>query len=166
MNNAEDALTSFEPRYTTDDPDHTDHYGFTFLQEDAKEDISSHGYNILMLDAYDRALTQTILDKQIKTGLEAMQNKLDMINYLIGTDVGRAKLTLQEILHPELKVEPKPDADGIIREPGKAPVLPFQKIESVYDSDAYPEEVRHDYVALEHVTTRFRTEFDLSLIHI
>ena len=30
--------------------------------------------------------------------------------------------TLQEILHPELKVEPKPDADGIIREPGKAPV--------------------------------------------
>ena len=31
-----------------------------------------------------------------------------------------------------------------------APVLPFQKIESVYDSDAYPEEVRHDYVALEH----------------
>lgn len=99
LNNAEDALTSFEPRYTTDDPDHTDHYGFTFLQEDAKEDISSHGYNILMLDAYDRALTQTILDKQIKTGLEAMQNKLDMINYLIGTDVGRAKLTLQEILH-------------------------------------------------------------------
>ena len=92
LNNAEDALTSFEPRYTTDDPDHTDHYGFTFLQEDAKEDISSHGYNILMLDAYDRALTQTILDKQIKTGLEAMQNKLDMINYLIGTDVGRAKL--------------------------------------------------------------------------
>ena len=71
--------------------------------------------------------------------------------------------TLQEILHPELKVEPKPDADGIIREPGKAPVLPFQKIESVYDSDAYPEEVRHDYVALEHVTTRFRTEFDYLL---
>ena len=91
LNNAEDALSSFEPRYTTDDPDHTDHYGFTFLQDDAKEDISSHGYNILMLDAYDRAL--------IKTGLEAMENKLDMINYLIGTDVGRAKLTLQEIIH-------------------------------------------------------------------
>ena len=31
LNNAEDALTSFEPRYTTDDPDHTDHYGFTCL---------------------------------------------------------------------------------------------------------------------------------------
>lgn len=99
LNNAEDALHSFEPRYTTDDPDHTDHYGFTFLQEEQKEDISSHGYNILMLDAYDRALTQTILDKQIKTGLESICNKLDMISYLIGTDVGRAKLTLQEIIH-------------------------------------------------------------------
>lgn len=99
LNNAEDALSSFEPRYTTDDPDHTDHYGFTFLQDETKEDISSHGYNILMLDAYDRTLTQTILDKQIKTGLESIGNKLDMINYLIGTDVGRAKLTLQEIIH-------------------------------------------------------------------
>lgn len=99
LNDAEDALSSFEPRFTTDDPDHTDNYGFTFLQDDAKEDISAHGYNILMLDAYDRALTQTILDKNIRTGLESMESKLDMINYLIGTDVGRAKLTIQEILH-------------------------------------------------------------------
>ena len=99
LNDAEDALSSFEPRFTTDDPDHTDNYGFTFLQDDAKEDISAHGYNILMLDAYDRALTQTILDKNIRTGLESMESKLDMINYLIGTDVGRAKLTIQELLH-------------------------------------------------------------------
>ncbi|MDY3728395.1 MAG: hypothetical protein SO015_09610 [Wujia sp.] len=99
LNDAEDALSSFEPRFTTDDPDHTDNYGFTFLQDDAKEDISAHGYNILMLDAYDRALTQTILDKNIRTGLESIESKLDMINYLIGTDVGRAKLTIQEILH-------------------------------------------------------------------
>ena len=99
LNDAEDALSSFEPRFTTDDPDHTDNYDFTFLQDDAKEDISAHGYNILMLDAYDRALTQTILDKNIRTGLESMESKLDMINYLIGTDVGRAKLTIQEILH-------------------------------------------------------------------
>lgn len=99
LNDAEDALATFEPRYTTDDPDHTDNYGFTFLQEETKDDISAHGYNILMLDAYDRALTQTVLDKNIKTGLESMGNKIDMINYLIGTDIGRAKLTLQEILH-------------------------------------------------------------------
>ena len=49
-------------------------------------------------------------------------------------------------------------------EPGKSPCMAdSQKIESVYDSDAYPKEVRYDYVALEHVTTRFRTEFDYLL---
>ena len=101
-------------------------------------------------------MREKILNKQVKVS-KADMHRLARANY-----DARAQ-TLQEILHPELKVEPKPDADGIIREPGKAPVLPFQKIESVYDSDAYPEEVRHDYVALEHVTTRFRTEFDYLL---
>lgn len=99
LNSAEDALHSFEPRYASDDPEHTDHYGFTFLQEDTKEDISSHGYNILMLDAYERTLTQTRLDKTVKTGLESINSKLDMISYLMGSDIGRAKLTVQEILH-------------------------------------------------------------------
>ena len=71
--------------------------------------------------------------------------------------------TLQDILHPELKVEPTPDADGVIRVPGKAPVMPFRKFKSVYDSDAYPEDVRYEYVALEELTTRFRISFNYQL---
>ena len=70
---------------------------------------------------------------------------------------------LQDILHPELKVEPTPDANGVIRVPGKAPVMPFRKFESVYDSDAYPEDVRYEYVALEELTTRFRISFNYQL---
>ena len=101
-------------------------------------------------------MREKILNKQVKVS-KADMHRLARANY-----DARAQ-TLQEILHPELKVEPKPDADGIIREPGKAPVMPFQKIESVYDSDAYPKEVRYEYVALEHITTRFRTEFDYQL---
>ena len=99
LNDASDALASFEPKYTTEDPEHTDNDGFTFIQEDTTEDITSHGYNILMLDAFDRALIQTMLEKNVKSGLEGIINKLDMISYLLGTDVTRAKLTLQEILH-------------------------------------------------------------------
>ena len=76
--------------------------------------------------------------------------------------IDRQKI-VDEILHPELKVEPKPDADGIIREPGKVPVMPFQKIESVYDSDDYPKDLRYKYVALEDVTTRFRIAFNYQL---
>ena len=47
--------------------------------------------------------------------------------------------------------------------PGKAPVMPFRKFESVYDSDAYPEDVRYESVALEELTTRFRISFNYQL---
>ncbi len=99
LNDASDALASFEPKYATDDPSHADNDGFVFLQEETTENISSHGYNILMLEAFDRALIQTMLEKNVKSGLESVTNKLDMISYLLGTDVARAKLTLQEIMH-------------------------------------------------------------------
>ena len=37
------------------------------------------------------------------------------------------------------------------------------KFESIYDSDAYPEDVRYEYVALEELTTRFRISFNYQL---
>lgn len=76
--------------------------------------------------------------------------------------VDRARI-LDEILYPERKVELKPDADGVIREPGKAPVMPFRKIESIYESDDYPKDVRYSYVALEQATIRFQMEFEAVL---
>ena len=101
-------------------------------------------------------LKQSILSGQTKV------SKADMHRLARAAYNDRAQ-TLQDILHPELKVEPKPDADGVIRVPGKAPVMPFRKFESVYDSDAYPEDVRYEYVALEELTTRFRISFNYQL---
>ena len=101
-------------------------------------------------------LKQSILSGQTKV------SKADMHRLAKVACYDRAQ-TLQDILHPELKVEPKPDADGVIRVPGKAPVMPFRKFESIYDSDAYPEDVRYEYVALEELTTRFRISFNYQL---
>ena len=101
-------------------------------------------------------MREKILNKQVKVS-NADMRRLARVDYF------DRKQTLQDILHPELKVEPKPDADGVIRVPGKAPVMPFKKLESVYDSDAYPEDLRYKYVALEDVTTRFRIAFDYQL---
>ena len=101
-------------------------------------------------------LKQSILSGQMKV------SKADMHRLARAAYNDRAQ-TLQDILHPELKVEPKPDADGVIRVPGKAPVMPFRKFESIYDSDAYPEDLRYRYVALEDVTTRFRIAFNYQL---
>ena len=99
LNDASDAIASFNEKYESDNPDRTDMDGFTFIQDNPSEDIPSHGYTILMLDAFDRALVQTMLEKNVKSGLEGITNKLDMMSYLVGTDVTRAKLTLQEIKH-------------------------------------------------------------------
>ncbi len=101
-------------------------------------------------------MREKILNKQVKV------SKSDM-HRLARADYHDRAQTLQDILHPELKVEPTPDADGVIRIPGKAPVMPFRKFESVYDSDAYPEDVRYEYVALEELTTRFRISFNYQL---
>ena len=101
-------------------------------------------------------LKQSILSGQTKV------SKADMHRLAKAAYYDRAQI-LQDILHPELKVEPTPDADGVIRVPGKAPVMPFRKFESVYDSDAYPEDVRYEYVALEELTTRFRISFNYQL---
>ena len=101
-------------------------------------------------------LKQSILSGQTKV------SKADM-HRLARTAYHDRAQTLQDILHLELKVEPTPDADGVIRVPGKAPVMPFRKFESVYDSDAYPEDVRYEYVALEELTTRFRISFNYQL---
>ena len=101
-------------------------------------------------------LKQSILSGQTKV------SKADM-HRLARTAYHDRAQTLQDILHPELKVEPTPDADGVICVPGKAPVMPFRKFESVYDSDAYPEDVRYEYVALEELTTRFRISFNYQL---
>ena len=101
-------------------------------------------------------MREKILNKQVKV------SKSDMHRLARADCHDRAQI-LQDILHPELKVEPKPDPDGVIRVPGKVPVMPFRKLESVYDSDAYPEDLRYKYVALEDVTTRFRIAFDYQL---
>ena len=104
----------------------------------------------------EELIKQSILSGQTKV------SKADMYRLAKAAYNDRAQ-TLQDILHPELKVEPTPDADGVIRVPGKAPVMPFRKFESVYDSDAYPEDVRYEYVALEELTTRFRISFNYQL---
>ena len=120
--------------------------------EEKKASRSGNKYYEVILDWF----RQQILSGQMKV------SKADMHRLAKVASNDRAQ-TLQDILHPELKVEPKPDADGVIRVPGKAPVMPFRKFESVYDSDAYPEDLRYRYVALEDVTTRFRIAFNYQL---
>ena len=99
LSDAEEAIkqisgTYIEPKSVSGD---TGLDGFEFVEEPASPDLTAHGYNILMQDAFDKAYMTTLIDKNVKDNLTGMQHKLEMLSYLLSTDIGRAKLTLQEI---------------------------------------------------------------------
>lgn len=101
LNDAEAAINEITDLYSSmsnADSDYSEE-GFEFIEQEPVDSFSTHGCNILMQDAFDKAFLATLLDKNIKDGLVGINNKLEMISYLLGTDVGRAKLTLQEIIH-------------------------------------------------------------------
>ncbi len=77
---------------------------FEFVEENKADDISTHGYNILMHDAFEKAFFSTLIKKNIRDGVESINHKLEMLNYLLTTDISRAKLTLQEVVHNSKKV--------------------------------------------------------------
>ena len=120
----------------------------------ARSEKFMHGVEIL--EQMVPGMQEKILSGQFKVR-DADLHRLAKADY-----IDRQKI-VDEILYPERKVEPKPNTNGAAPEPGKAPYMPMLKIESVYDSDAYPKDVRYEYVALENITTRFRTEFDYQL---
>lgn len=71
--------------------------GFEFIEEASSDNVVSHGYNILMQEAFDDTYISTLLDKHVKDGLIGLNHKLDLLSYLLTTDTSRAKLTLSEV---------------------------------------------------------------------
>lgn len=90
------------PAHASDTTDSED--AFEFVELDPSVDPSAHGYNILMHNAFDNTYLSTMLDKDIKVGIDNLSHKLEMLSYLLGTDVARAKLTLQEIILASTKI--------------------------------------------------------------
>ncbi len=102
LNDAGDAITdlALELGDNTDSTEDMEENGFQFVSDEPALDDESnenHGYNILMLDAFERTFYATLLDKDVKDGLSNLNHKLDVLSYLVGTDVERAKLTVKEI---------------------------------------------------------------------
>lgn len=71
--------------------------GFEFVEDTAGENVTGHGYNILMQEAFNDTYISTLLEKHVKDGLIGLNHKLDLLSYLLTTDTARAKLTLNEV---------------------------------------------------------------------
>lgn len=99
LSDAEEAITKISETYVEPEiasaEDNLD--GFEFIEEPSKSEVNSHGCNILMQDAFDKAYLTTLIEKNVKDNLVGMQHKMDMLSYLLSTDIGRAKLILQEL---------------------------------------------------------------------
>lgn len=73
---------------------------FEFVESDnTHKNTKNHGHNILMQDAFDKAFLSTLIDRNAKNNLLSVINKLEMLSYLLGTDISRAKLTLKEVVN-------------------------------------------------------------------
>ena len=116
LNDAESAINNVaktvapELLFSTDNDEEGD---FEFVRDSAQDTLSSHGYNILMLDAFEKAFYSTLIDRNIKDGVVSMHHKLEMLSYLLSTDINRAKITLQELVNNSKKIiEAVDDVNG------------------------------------------------------
>lgn len=68
-----------------------------FIETEEAESKSYHGYNLLMLEDYEHYHMASILDQNVKQELIANINKMDVLKWLLHSDVARAKITLEEL---------------------------------------------------------------------
>ncbi len=104
LNQAQDAIKRFSPE-DIKQGSYDSEEGFEFVETDSNQGSHiSHGHNILMQDAFDKAFLSTLLDRNVKNNLLSMTNKLELLTYLLGTDISRAKLTLKEVIHSSREI--------------------------------------------------------------
>lgn len=68
-----------------------------FIEEDDSEGNATHNYNMLMIQDYEHLQYANILDQNVKQELISNLNKLDVLKWLLNSDVARAKVTLNEL---------------------------------------------------------------------
>ncbi len=87
----------------TDDSSETEN-AIEFIETDDKESKTTQHYNMLMFEDYEHYQCAASLDQNIKQELISNLNKLDVLKWLLNSDVGRAKITLNELLTSQKKV--------------------------------------------------------------
>lgn len=71
--------------------------GIEFLDSPDNEDMESHNYNMLRLEDYERYACATALNKNVREEIMSGLNKMDVMKWLLHSDVARAMITLNEL---------------------------------------------------------------------
>lgn len=79
----------------------TDQQAFEYDSPDSSETPANtleHGYSILMLQQYEKTLLSDKLDYILKDGITSLNNKLEVLKWLLNSDPARARIQLQELM--------------------------------------------------------------------
>ncbi len=68
-----------------------------FIQAEDNEEKTNHPYTLMMLEDYNNYKFATTLDQNVKQELISNLNKLDVLKWLLHSDIGRARVTLDEL---------------------------------------------------------------------
>lgn len=71
--------------------------GIEFIETEVAETKSTHPYTMLMLEDFENYQCASSLDQNVKQELISNLNKLDVLKWLLHSDLGRAKVTLNEL---------------------------------------------------------------------
>lgn len=81
-----------------DGPDSADlENAIEFIEDEDSESKTTHNYNVLMLQDYSNYQQAEALDKQVRQELVSSISKMDVLKWLLHSDVDRARVTLDEL---------------------------------------------------------------------
>ncbi|MDO5154344.1 MAG: ATP-binding protein [Eubacteriales bacterium] len=82
-----------------EEPEDDELEAIEFIEQEEVEHDSNHGYNLFRLEDYEHYHMASNLDQNVKQELIANLNKMDVLKWLLHSDVSRAKITLDELLN-------------------------------------------------------------------
>lgn len=68
-----------------------------FIETEDTDKKVTHPYTMMMLEDYENNKFATLLDQNVKQELISNLNKLDVLKWLLHSDIGRAQVTLNEL---------------------------------------------------------------------
>ncbi|MBE5925269.1 MAG: hypothetical protein E7271_12575 [Lachnospiraceae bacterium] len=71
--------------------------GIEFIEAVDKEDSANHNFKMLQLEDYERHVCASTLNRDVREELISSLNKLDVLKWLLHSDIGRAMVTLNEL---------------------------------------------------------------------
>lgn len=77
--------------------DTSDDDAIEFIEKEDTENKTEHTYKMLMLEDYTASKCASVIDQNIKQELISSMNKLEVLKWLLHSDISRAKVTLDEL---------------------------------------------------------------------